>query len=112
MIKTILMIITIIAIVVIIAASILALKPIEQLLLSKLDEKNYERLKSVMKVAVEWAHQYLWGSTGEYKKAEVLKYVSKFCIDNGLDYTNDDLDKALEAAYLEVKRKDKTIQED
>lgn len=60
-------------------------------------------------VGVKWAKQWLQTSSGEEKKAKVMQFVLAKVEDLGLPYTEDDIDKAIEAIYESVKDASKSV---
>lgn len=70
---------------------------------SKLDEKQRDQLTFWVETGVLWAKQWLQSKTGQEKKAEVMKFVTEKVKELGLPFTQDDIDKAIEAIYNTVK---------
>lgn len=70
---------------------------------NKLDENQRDQLTFWVETAVLWAQQWLQSKSGEEKKAEVMKYVMAKVKELGLPFTEDDVDKAIEAIYNTVK---------
>lgn len=70
---------------------------------TKLDEKQRAQLTFWVETGVLWAQQWLQSKTGQEKKAEVMKFVVKKAQELGLPFTQDDIDKAIEAIYNTVK---------
>lgn len=70
---------------------------------NKLNESQREQLTFWVETAVLWAKQWLQSKSGAEKKAEVMKYVMAKVDELGLPFTEDDVDKAIEAIYSTVK---------
>lgn len=70
---------------------------------NKLDEKQRDQLTFWIETGVLWAKQWLQSKSGEEKKAEVMKFVMAKVHELNLPYTQDDVDKAIEAVYNAVK---------
>lgn len=70
---------------------------------NKLNESQRDQLTFWVETAVLWAKQWLQSKSGAEKKAEVMKYVMAKVVELGLPFTEDDVDKAIEAIYNTVK---------
>ena len=70
---------------------------------NKLDEKQRDQLTFWVETAVLWANQWLQSKSGEEKKAEVMKFVMQKVEELNLPFSQDDVDKAIEAIYNSVK---------
>lgn len=70
---------------------------------TKLDEKHQVQLTFWVETAVLWAKQWLQSKSGEEKKAEVMKFVMGKIEELELPFSQDDVDKAIEAIYSTVK---------
>lgn len=70
---------------------------------TKLDEKQRAQLKFWVDTGVLWAKQWLQSESGQFKKDEVMKFVLAKVAALNLPYSQDDIDKAVEAAYSAVK---------
>lgn len=57
-----------------------------------------------VEVGVRWAKQWMQTETGEKKKQEVLKFVSDKMDEMGIDVSEEELDKIIEAIYEQVKQ--------
>ena len=73
------------------------------LLKEKLREAKYARLLEMVEVAVRAAEQTIKGSgMGSVKKDEVLKYVTKWMVDHGIQVTQEQLDQLVEACVYQL----------
>ena len=99
-----LVIITVIALAVIAAGAAIYTAPARALAKRQLSEEEYKQLNDITETAVRWAKQWLDTATGEEKKEEVLRYLEEKTSELGLNITDDDIDKAIEAAYEKVKK--------
>ena len=70
---------------------------------NKLDEKQRDQLTFWVETAVLWAKQWLQSKSGEEKKAEVMKFVMQKVEELNLPFSQDDVDKDIEAIYNSVK---------
>lgn len=70
---------------------------------SKLTKDQRDTLDYWVTVGVRWAKQWLQSATGEKKKEEVMKFVLRKVEELSLPYTEDDIDKAIEAIYESIK---------
>ena len=98
------LIITVIALVVIAAGAVIYTAPARALAKRQLSEEEYKQLLDTADTAVRWAKQWLDTATGAEKKEEVLRYLEEKTSELGLNVSADDMDKALEAAYENVKK--------
>ena len=76
---------------------------IKDLRATRLDEKQREELTFWVHTGVLWAKQWLQTSTGQQKKTQVFMYVKGKIKELGLPFTDEDIDKAIEACYSSVK---------
>lgn len=70
---------------------------------SKMDERQRQQLTFWVETGVLWAKQWMQSESGEAKKAAVTKYVLQKVEELGLPYTQEDIDKSIEAIYNTVK---------
>ena len=70
---------------------------------SRLNEKQREDLSFWVKTGVLWAKQWLQTSSGQQKKLEVFLFVKQKVKELNLPYSDEDIDKAIEAFYSTVK---------
>lgn len=70
---------------------------------NKLNQEQREQLTFWVETGVLWAKQWLQTSSGEEKKAEVMKFVMGKVQELNLPFTEEDVDKAIEAIYNTVK---------
>ena len=70
---------------------------------SKLTKDQRDTLNYWIVVGVRWAKQWLQTATGEEKKEKVMQFVLDKVEELGLPYTEDDIDKAIEAIYESIK---------
>lgn len=70
---------------------------------AKLNQEQRDCLDYWVDVGVRWAKQWLQTSTGEEKKEKVYEFVLSKVHELGLPYTEEDIDKAIEAVYESVK---------
>lgn len=77
---------------------------------SELSADQLETVQYWVEVGVRWAKQWLWSETGQKKKEEVLIYVAGKLLDLGIDISDEDLDRIIEAVYERVKNETITIE--
>jgi len=70
---------------------------------TKLTESQQDQLAFWVTLGVRWAKQWMQTSTGQEKKAQVMSWVQEKVKELSLPFTNDDIDKAIEAIYETVK---------
>lgn len=70
---------------------------------TKLSQEQRESLDYWVDTGVRWAKQWLQSSTGEEKKEKVMEFVLVKVAELGLPYTEEDIDKAIEAVYESIK---------
>jgi len=70
---------------------------------TKLTESQQDQLTFWVTIGVQWAKQWMQTSTGQEKKAQVMSWVQEKVKELNLPFTNDDIDKAIEAIYGTVK---------
>lgn len=70
---------------------------------TKLSQEQRETLDYWVDTGVRWAKQWLQTSTGEEKKEKVMEFVLAKVAELGLPYTEEDIDKAIEAVYESIK---------
>ena len=70
---------------------------------TKLSKEQRETLDYWITVGVRWAKQWMQSATGEEKKEKVMEFVLAKCAELGLPYTQEDIDKAIEAIYESIK---------
>ena len=70
---------------------------------SKLTKDQRDTLNYWVAVGVRWAKQWLQTASGEEKKEKVMQFVLRKVEELGLPYTEDDIDKAIEAIYESIK---------
>ena len=70
---------------------------------TKLTESQQDQLTFWVTLGVRWAKQWMQTSTGQEKKAQVMSLVQEKVKELNLPFTNDDIDKAIEAIYGTVK---------
>ena len=67
------------------------------------DWRNNKLITFWVETGVLWAKQWLQSETGELKKAQVMNWVRSKVDELGLPYTDEDIDKFIEAVYSTVK---------
>lgn len=70
---------------------------------SKLTKDQRDTLNYWVDIGVRWAKQWLQTDTGVEKKEKVMQFVLEKVEELGLPYTEDDIDKAIEAVYGSIK---------
>lgn len=70
---------------------------------NKLTASQKDQLTFWITVGVRWAKQWLYDSSNEDKKAAVMDYVRKKVQELGLPFSDEDIDKGIEAIYSTVK---------
>lgn len=70
---------------------------------NKLTASQRDQLTFWVETGVLWAKQWLQSETGEQKKAQVMNWVQIKVDEFGLPYTDEDIDKCIEAVYSTVK---------
>ena len=68
------------------------------------NDKRYESLLEMVEVAVKAAEQSLKNETGEFKKSEVLNFVSKWMDEHGIYVDTAQLDQLIEAAVFAMRQ--------
>lgn len=64
-----------------------------------IDDSKYSKLLDIIEVAVRAAEQTITGSgQGKIKKADVVTFVSEWLNGNGLEVTEDELNRLIESA--------------
>lgn len=97
-------IIAVCAILLVLFGGVIAWEPINLLLASKLKMSNYELLLKISGIAVGWAEQWLKTKKGVEKKSEVINWVCLLCQKYGLDFSDLEIDKAIEDAVLKMNK--------
>lgn len=70
---------------------------------NKLTSSQQEQLTFWAGTGVLWAKQWLQSETGEQKKAQVMDWVRFKVNELGLPFSDEDIDKCIEAIYNTVK---------
>lgn len=70
---------------------------------NKLTASQQEQLSFWVDTGVRWAKQWLQSETGEVKKEQVMAFVKAKVKELGLPYSDEDIDKSVEAAYSAIK---------
>lgn len=70
---------------------------------NKLTASQQEQLTFWVETGVLWAKQWLQSETGEQKKAQVMDWVRFKVNELGLHFSDEDIDKCIEAIYNTVK---------
>lgn len=70
---------------------------------TKLTATQQEQLTFWVETSVLWARQWLQTSTGEEKKEAVMEFVQHKVTELGLPFSQEDVDKAIEATYGAIK---------
>lgn len=70
---------------------------------TKLTAEQQKQLTFWVETFVLWAKQWLQNESGEQKKAQVMFLVKQKVQELGLPYSNEDIDKCIEAVYNTVK---------
>lgn len=70
---------------------------------TKLTTGQQEQLTFWVETFVLWAKQWLQNESGEQKKAQVMILVKQKVQELGLPYSDEDIDKCIEAVYNTVK---------
>lgn len=102
--ENVLLIITIALLIVVAVAAILFATPVKKLLQKKTTKEEYDTLLALAEISVRWAKQWMDTATGEEKKQEVYAYLLARCKALGLEFTEEDIDKAIEASYEAIKK--------
>lgn len=102
--ENLLLIITITLLIVVAVAAILFATPVKKLLQKKTTKEEYDTLLALAEISVRWAKQWMDTATGEEKKQEVYAYLLARCKALGLEFTEEDIDKAIEASYEAIKK--------
>ena len=102
--ENLLLIITIVLLIVVAVAAILFATPIRNLIKKKTTKEEYDTLLALAEISVRWAKQWMDTATGQEKKREVYGYLIERCKALGLDFTSEDIDKAIEASYEAIKK--------
>lgn len=98
------LIITILLLAVVVIAAFMFATPVKDLLRKKTTKDEYETLLELAEISVRWAKQWMQTATGEEKKQEVYEYLIERCKALGLNFTAEDIDKAIEASYEAIKK--------
>ena len=96
--------ITILLLIMASVATILFATPMRNLLKKKTTKEEYDTLLALAEISVRWAKQWMQTATGEEKKQEVYAYLLARCKALGLEFTEEDIDKAIEASYEAIKK--------
>lgn len=67
-------------------------------------DRRYAALLEIIDVAVRAAEQVLKDESGQFKKAEVVKFVREWLERNGIGIMEDQLDQLIEAAVWQMKQ--------
>lgn len=70
---------------------------------NKLTASQRDQLTFWAETGVLWAKQWLQSETGEQKKAQVMAWVRVKVDELGLPFSDEDIDKCIEAVYNTVK---------
>ena len=98
------LIITILLLAVVVIAAFMFATPVKDLLKKKTTKEEYDTLLELAEISVRWAKQWMQTATGEEKKQEVYAYLLERCKALGLEFTAEDIDKAIEASYEAIKK--------
>lgn len=72
---------------------------------TQLHDKKYEKLLSIVEIAVRAAEQTITGSgQGKIKKEEVVQFVTAWMIEHGIMITQEQLSQLIEAAVYNMNR--------
>ena len=75
---------------------------------TKLADAKYERLLKIVVTAVEAAEQtFKKAGQGAVKKDDVLVFVTKWMVDHGINITQEQLDRLIEATVFEMNKEKK-----
>lgn len=96
--------ITILLLIMVAVATILFATPMRNLLKKKATKEEYDTLLALAEISVRWAKQWMQTAPGEEKKQEVYAYLLARCKALGLEFTKEDIDKAIEASYEAIKK--------
>lgn len=96
--------ITILLLIMASVATILFATPMRNLLKKKTTKEEYDTLLALAEISVRWAKQWMQTAPGEEKKQEVYAYLLARCKALGLEFTEEDIDKAIEASYEAIKK--------
>ena len=107
--ENVLLIITIALLIVVAVAAILFATPIRNLIKKKTTKEEYDTLLALAEISVRWAKQWMDTATGQEKKREVYGYLIERCKALGLEFTAEDIDKAIEASYEAIKKEEEKI---
>lgn len=98
------LIITILLLTMVVIAAFMFATPVKDLLRKKTTKEEYDTLLELAEISVRWAKQWMQTATGEEKKQEVYGYLIERCKALGLNFTAEDIDKAIEASYEAIKK--------
>jgi hypothetical protein len=70
---------------------------------NNLTTTQQQQLTYWVTVAVNWAKQWMQSASGAEKKAKVMAYVQEKVQELGLPFSDEDIDKSIEAVYSTVK---------
>ena len=98
------LIITILLLAAVVIAAFMFATPVRDILKKKTTKEEYETLLELAEISVRWAKQWMQTATGEEKKQEVYGYLIERCKALGLNFTAEDIDKAIEASYEAIKK--------
>lgn len=96
--------VTIIFMILVAFVTVLFLSPLKGFLKKKTTKEEYETLLALAEISVRWAKQWMDTATGQEKKREVYGYLIERCKALGLEFTAEDIDKAIEASYEAIKK--------
>lgn len=96
--------VTIIFMILVAFVAVLFLSPLKGFLKKKTTKEEYETLLALAEISVRWAKQWMDTATGQEKKREVYGYLIERCKALGLEFTAEDIDKAIEASYEAIKK--------
>ena len=68
------------------------------------EDRRYASLVAMVEVAVKAAEQTIGKGQGEFKKSEVIDFVSKWMNENGVKITEEQLSQIIESAVYQLKQ--------
>ena len=93
--------------VIVIICSILFVRFVIPLLKEKLNQKQYEQIKTLVNDAVFAVEQLIGAGNGAEKKEEVITFVMNYIVAKGINITRKQVDILIESAVFVMNREKK-----
>lgn len=93
--------------VIVIICSILFVRFVIPLLKEKLNQKQYEQIKTLVNDAVFAVEQLIGAGKGSEKKEEVITFVMNYIVAKGINITRKQVDILIESAVFVMNREKK-----